>query len=120
MEGTSLRYEFEDGSFVEVAIARIPRSERWPSGVKYRFQFVDSDGVPSLRFDNAHGRHERHVGPDADGEAIDYEGMFGTICAVSSPRWTAFVRTEPFEIGQLLVQPGSSSTHHPAREATVR
>lgn len=74
MEGTSLRYEFEDGSFVEVGIARIPPSDRYPSGVKYRFQYVDPEGEPCLRYDNAHGRHERHVGPEAAGEAIDYPG----------------------------------------------
>lgn len=68
------RYEFEDGSFVEIGIARVPPSESFPSGHKYRFQYVDQAGVPRLRYDNAHGQHDRHVGPDAAGEPIDFPG----------------------------------------------
>lgn len=68
------RYEFDDGSFVEVGVARVPPSEEHPSGVRYRFQYVDQDGIPRLRFDNAHGEHERHAGPDAPGTQIEYPG----------------------------------------------
>lgn len=74
MEGTSQRHEFEDGSFVEVGIARVPPSEQYPTGVKYRFQYVDPDGEPQLRYDNSHGQHERHLGPDRTGQPIDYAG----------------------------------------------
>lgn len=74
MEGASQRYEYEDGSFVEVGIALVPPSGRYPTGIKYRFQYVDPDGEPSLRYDNAHGQHERHRGPDRTGQPIDYAG----------------------------------------------
>lgn len=67
------RHEFHDGSFVEYSFSRVPRSDSFPEGVKYGFQFVDSDGRPVLRYDNAHGIHERHRG-DGSGEQIEYEG----------------------------------------------
>lgn len=68
------RYEFEDGSFVEVGIVPVPQSEQYPSGIKYHFQYVDSDGVPVLRYDNAHGHHEKHEGQASPGQRIEYPG----------------------------------------------
>jgi hypothetical protein len=68
------RYEFEDGSFVEVGIVPVPQSEQYPSGIKYHFQYVGPDGVPLLRFDNAHGTHERHEGPNSPGIPVEYPG----------------------------------------------
>lgn len=67
------RYEFEDGSFVEIGIVRVSPSQRYPSGLKYRFQYVDRSGVARLRFTTPTA-HERHVGPEAAGEPIDYLG----------------------------------------------
>jgi hypothetical protein len=67
------RHEFHDGSFVEYSFTEVPRSDSFPEGVKYGFQFVDPEGTPILRYDNAHGIHERHYG-DGSGEQIEYEG----------------------------------------------
>lgn len=67
------RFEFRDGSFVEVSVSRVPESEIHETGIKYSFQFVEADGTPILRYDNAHGVHERHEG-DGDGIPIEYEG----------------------------------------------
>ena len=70
---TNPRFEFRDGSFVEVSVTRVPESEIHEIGIKYSFQFVNPDGTPVLRYDNAHGVHERHEG-DGDGIPIEYEG----------------------------------------------
>lgn len=68
------RHYFEDGSFVEYNITAVPRRAAFPEGVKYRFQYVESDGTPALRYDNSHGVHERHEGPDGKGRRIEFEG----------------------------------------------
>ena len=68
------RHYFPDGSFVEYSITSVPRSAAFPEGVKYRFQYVDQDGTPTLRYDNSHGVHERHEGPDGEGRRIEFEG----------------------------------------------
>lgn len=63
---------FADGSFVEHRVTFVPRTETFPEGVKYAFQYVAADGMPMLRYDNAHGEHERHAGPEAEGEPIQF------------------------------------------------
>lgn len=65
---------FGDGSFVEYEFTRVPESPEYPEGVKYGFQYVGPNGTPILRYDNSHGVHERHHGPDAPGERIRYSG----------------------------------------------
>ena len=67
------RQYFEDGSFVEYSITAVPRSAAFPEGVKYRFQYVDLDDTPILRYDNSHGVHERHRGPSGEGRRIEFE-----------------------------------------------
>lgn len=66
------RTYFADGSFVEYRTTPVPQTKTYPEGVKYAFQYVAADGTPMLRYDNAHGEHERHVGPD--GEPIPFAG----------------------------------------------
>jgi hypothetical protein len=68
------RTYFVDGSFVEFRATPVPRTEAFPEGVKYAYQYVAADGTPMLRYDNAHGEHERHEGPDGDGEPIPFAG----------------------------------------------
>lgn len=68
------RTYFADGSFVEFRATPVPRTEMFPEGVKYAFQYVAADGTPMLRYDNAHGEHERHKGADGDGEPIPFAG----------------------------------------------
>ena len=70
----SERDQFADGSFVVHRLTRVPRTGTFPEGVKYAFQYVAADGTPLLRYDNAHGEHERHDGPDAEAEPILFEG----------------------------------------------
>lgn len=68
------RTYFADGSFVEYRTTPVPRSETFPEGIKYAFQYVTADGTPMLRYDNAHGEHERHEGPEGDGRPIPFAG----------------------------------------------
>ena len=68
------RTYFADGSFVEYRTAAVPQSDTFPEGVKYAFQYVAADGTPILRYDNAHGEHERHEGPGGAGQSIPFAG----------------------------------------------
>lgn len=45
--------EKPDGSRYEMVAWTIPRSEDYPEGVTYSFQYMDADGNTLLRFDNA-------------------------------------------------------------------
>lgn len=70
----SERDHFAGGSFVVYRLTSVPRTESFPKGVKYAFQYVGADGTPLLRYDNAHGEHERHEGPGGEGEPIPFSG----------------------------------------------
>lgn len=66
--------EVVDETYVKrIRVLAVPRSEKFPEGVKYRMHFGTIDGETILRFDNSHGRHERHAG-DAVAE-IDFPGI---------------------------------------------
>lgn len=58
-----------------VKIMRVPTSEKFPDGVKYRLHYGHTEGRddPIVRFDNSHGRHEKHVGDTV--ETIDFPGL---------------------------------------------
>ncbi|XGI83531.1 DUF6516 family protein [Halorutilales archaeon Cl-col2-1] len=71
-EETPNRIEFPDG-FVEYRFTSVPKSDRFPRGVKYGFQYVH-DGTRILRYDNSHGVHERHYADLNDPEIIEWSG----------------------------------------------
>ncbi|MDZ7687304.1 MAG: DUF6516 family protein [Halobacteriales archaeon] len=62
------------GVRIEAEAWKVPPSEEYPNGVKYRFQALDEDDDHLARWDNtndAHGpRHHRHL-PDGDVEQIE-------------------------------------------------
>lgn len=62
--------ETEDGNVVRVKAMRVPESEEFPEGVKYRFHYGTLAGDTILRYDNSHGVHERHTEDDL--EEIEY------------------------------------------------
>jgi hypothetical protein len=51
-----------------------PESDRFQEGVKYAFHYGNADpDHPIIRFDNHHGRHGLHIGPDT--YDIDFPGL---------------------------------------------
>lgn len=62
--GATVIYEdeetFDDGSRYEMIATAIPKSDDYPEGVKYRFQYMAEDGRTLLRFDN----YPNHPGVD--------------------------------------------------------
>lgn len=66
--------EIVDGGYVKrVKALAVPESEKFPEGVKYRMHYGTLDGETILRYDNSHGRHERHS--CGEREAIDFPGL---------------------------------------------
>jgi len=56
--------EFEEsGTVANVVVLRVPRSEKFPDGVKVRMHYGRTTGndEPILRYDNSHGEFEKHV-----------------------------------------------------------
>lgn len=57
----------------------VPKSEDYPEGIKYRFQYMGGDGRTFLRFDNFPDhpdvdRHHYHT-PDGVYDDIEYTGL---------------------------------------------
>lgn len=67
------RREDESGRIERVRVLRVPESEAYPDGVKYALHYGTVDGDTLLRYDNAHGVHERHT-PNGTTE-IEYPGI---------------------------------------------
>jgi hypothetical protein len=66
------RRDFGD-RLVRIRVLRVPESETYPEGIKYAYHYGETGAdVPILRYDNHHGRHERHEGDDV--ETIDFPG----------------------------------------------
>lgn len=70
---------YDDGSRYEMIATAIPKSDDYPEGVKYRFQYMAKDGRTLLRFDNFPNhsgvdRHHYHT-PDGVVDAIEYTGL---------------------------------------------
>ena len=81
--GSSVVYEdqdtFADGSRYEMIATVVPKSDDYPEGIKYRFQYMAKDGRTILRFDNFPGhpgvdRHHYHT-PDGVFDDIEYTGL---------------------------------------------
>jgi hypothetical protein len=66
------RQRDDDGNIVRVLVVEVPTSEAYPEGVKYAFHYGSPTGETYLRYDNAHGTHERHIGDEV--EPIDFPG----------------------------------------------
>lgn len=67
-----LRQEFQDGTFVEIVAYDVKPTNEYPEGYKYRFQYGTNEGT-ILRYDNSHGRHDRHFGGTR--EDASFEGL---------------------------------------------
>lgn len=70
---------FEDGTRYEMIATAVPKSDDYPEGVKYRFQYMAEDGRTLLRFDNfpdhpGVDRHHYHT-PDGVYDDIEYTGL---------------------------------------------
>lgn len=69
-----------DGAFYRVVAYVVEPDEHFVEGVKYSFQYCDSDGENILRYDNARHpgkdipRHHKHVGADEAIEPVEYAG----------------------------------------------
>jgi len=61
---------FADGTVLRVRVLRVPDSEKFPDGIKYRLHYGTEDGRTLIRYDNSHGVHERHT---AEGRDDTYE-----------------------------------------------
>lgn len=81
--GSTVIYEdsdtFDDGSRYEMVVTAIPKSDDYPEGIKYRFQYMVEDGRTLLRFDNfpdhpGVDRHHYHT-PDGAYDDIEYTGL---------------------------------------------
>jgi hypothetical protein len=81
--GSTVIYEdsgvFNDGTRYEMIATNIPKSDDYPEGAKYRFQYMTADGKTLLRFDNFPDhpdvdRHHYHT-PDGVYDDIDYTSL---------------------------------------------
>lgn len=62
-----------DNRIISVKLMRVPESEKFPEGVKYRLHYGTMDNETILRYDNSHGVHERH--PPPEGKDIEFPGL---------------------------------------------
>lgn len=70
---------YSDGTHYEMVATAVPKSDDYPEGVKYRFQYMAADGRTLLRFDDYPfhpdvGRHHYHT-PDGVFDDIEYDGL---------------------------------------------
>lgn len=68
-----------DGTKIEVLAWKVPKSDTFPEGIKYKFQaYRPEDGTTILRYDNhnrhAGSRHHKHIGED-ETKAIEFNGI---------------------------------------------
>lgn len=64
--------DFADGTSLHAVAWDVPETSSYPDGVHYRYHYGSPDGT-IVRYDNAHGHHERH-GPDGTVERIEFPG----------------------------------------------
>lgn len=70
---------FPTGAYIDVDAYHVPTSDRYPEGVKYSFQYGDSEGATIIRYDNFPDHpnaptHHKHTG-DGRIVAVDFEGV---------------------------------------------
>ena len=70
--------EYPTGDRWEALAWEVPKSEAYPTGLKYSFQYLGPADEEILRYDNANdahgvGRHHRHCRGTVDG--IEFEGL---------------------------------------------
>ncbi len=59
---TYFKEEYEDGTFIEAIIWKIPRDKERPHGLKYRLHFGKANGMCITRYDNEKGKGDhRHI-----------------------------------------------------------
>lgn len=71
-------HTFEDGTRYQMIATTVLKSDDYPEGIKYRFQYMAEDGRTLLRWDNfpnhpGVGRHHGHT-PDGVYD-IEYTGL---------------------------------------------
>lgn len=68
---------YDDGTVVRIRLMRVPSSDRFPEGVKYAFHYGQAGADhPIIRFDNHHGPHELHLGPETfEIEFLGFEAL---------------------------------------------
>ncbi|TVT92789.1 MULTISPECIES: toxin-antitoxin system TumE family protein [Haloferax] len=63
-----------DNKIIHIRILSVPKSEKFPEGVKYGLHYGRKGGDdPIVRYDNHHGVHERHEGDTV--EEIPFPGV---------------------------------------------
>jgi hypothetical protein len=63
-----------DGKIVHIRILSVPKSGKFPEGVKYGFHYGEKGADdPIVRYDNHHGVHDRHEGDSL--EEIEFPGV---------------------------------------------
>ena len=65
---------YADGTVARVRVLAVPKSERYPDGLKYALHYgrVGAE-QPIIRFDNHHGPHELHLGARVN--KIEFVGL---------------------------------------------
>ena len=72
------RYEPRREEIITVKILDVPVSDKHPAGIKYAFHYGRTDDDTTyLRYDDAHGIHERHDGENI--EELDEFPGFGAL-----------------------------------------
>lgn len=71
-------FTYDDGSRIVVVAYRVPESDQYPSGLKYRLQYMAPDGTTLLRYDNAphHDAGDHHERRDEnDVESVEFDSI---------------------------------------------
>lgn len=65
---------YDDGTVARIRVLSVPESSQYPGGIKYAFHYGEAGANdPIIRFDNHHGPHELHLGPQAF--EIEFPGL---------------------------------------------
>lgn len=59
---------FNNIKVLRVRVLAVPRSEKFPDGVKYRYHYGTEDGTTFIWYDNSHAVHDRHMEKGLDDE----------------------------------------------------